>query len=196
MSCITIRSLPCVIAIARRVRPYQMAPSRSCSAFISAGVSGRTGTKQASSNLRIVCLSMIPAACRSLAVSWIEAIASLRYCFVIVPNLVQGASRSAASRHARTCSGHPRGRLRSSLAIPGASSNRVDGRDKHGHDGGRYRAETASEAPPSPKRWLVKAPELPRMQRSNLALQMLQRRYPDLQMLADRALVKRVRRAR
>src|ERR1039458_8481580 len=34
---------------------------------------------------------MTPAACRSAAVSWIEAITSLRYCLVIASNLLQCA---------------------------------------------------------------------------------------------------------
>src|SRR5271165_7272466 len=34
---------------------------------------------------------MTPAACRSVAVSWIEAITSLRYCLVIASNLLQRA---------------------------------------------------------------------------------------------------------
>jgi hypothetical protein len=53
----------------------------------SSSVKGRTGVRQASSNLHMVCLSITPAARRPSAVSWIDANAWLRYCPVIALHL-------------------------------------------------------------------------------------------------------------
>src|SRR5271165_4361427 len=82
-----------VVTLRWRANTAWLTPSRSRSARISSGVTGRTGVRHASSNLRIVCLSMTPAACSPSAVSWIEAITGLRYCFVIARHLCQSSVR-------------------------------------------------------------------------------------------------------
>src|SRR5665647_96272 len=62
--------------------------SRRRMVLISSGLSTRTVVRQASSNSRIVCLSIAPTSCSASMVSWIAADTSLRYLFVISFNLL------------------------------------------------------------------------------------------------------------
>jgi hypothetical protein len=79
--------MPQVQASARRLHRCYPQVTCSCSkrALIGFGDSARTGVRHASSNRRIVCLSMACTSCRVSIVSWIDTIASLRYFRVISP---------------------------------------------------------------------------------------------------------------
>ena len=70
-----------VVTFRYRAKTAWLAPSRNRRARISVGLSGCTGVRHRSSNSRIVRFSKTPAAWRPSAVSWIDAIRGLRYCF-------------------------------------------------------------------------------------------------------------------
>src|SRR5664279_1970416 len=78
-----------VVTFRYRAKTAWLAPSRKRRPRISVGFSGRTGVRHSSSNSRIVRLSITPAAWRPSAVSWIDAITGLRYCFLIAYHLRQ-----------------------------------------------------------------------------------------------------------
>src|ERR1017187_2563969 len=83
-----------VVTFRYRAKTAWLAPSRKRRPRISVGFSGRTGVRHSSSNSRIVRLSITPAAWRPSAVSWIDAIRGLLYCFLIAHHLRKRSKRN------------------------------------------------------------------------------------------------------
>src|ERR1035437_6854479 len=86
-----------VVTFRYRAKTAWLAPSRNRRPRISVGFSGRTGVRQSSSNSRIVRLSIPPAPWRPSALSWMDAITGLLYCFLIAHHLRQRSRRNYPS---------------------------------------------------------------------------------------------------
>ena len=110
-------ALPLADQTARHVQIVGKTVWPTCSlsriALISAGFNGRMGVRQASSKHRIVCLSMAPTPRRASMVSWMAAIALLRYflriCFSSpqdrLSDLQRQSGRQSGRRRMKQCQG-------------------------------------------------------------------------------------------